>query len=254
MWRSTCQGCVVTHSVCLVGIWTRTIKVWDRINTLRCRPFKPLSTHIDWNCNITMTSSGFFVLSHEEAHASCLLPRMPCFLCVHWQYPTSLGYIQCADILPIKVTEYPSSGTKFGRTHKTTMPFWGQCALWDEGVQAMRVLPPVPHASWICGQGQSNMKPSQYIDIEMLSNQAIEYPSCETRFGRTYRTTMPSSGWCVLWHGEVYAMVVLSCWVNLGQQDIPCDFTESLPLYVWLTRLMSAQYSGWYNKSSARGR
>ena len=60
----------------------------------------------------------------------------------------------------------------------------------------MDALPPTPHVLWVHGQGLTTTEHNQYNGIPSIH--VTEHPSCGTRFGRIYKTTMSSSWWCVL--------------------------------------------------------
>ena len=71
----------------------------------------------------------------------------------------------------------------------------------------MDMLPPIPYVLWVHGQGLTSLGHNQCT--EMLSNPAIYHPDCRTRLGRICKTTMPSSGWCILVGEEPHAMDTL---------------------------------------------
>ena len=103
----------------------------------------------------------------------------------------------------------------FGEHCRTTKSSLGWCVLFGGEPHDVYVLPLIPHVIWVHVQGLTSLGPNQYTGV--VSIQAWEHPICETRFGQNYKTTKPSSCWCIcytkkhrscMWYHPLH----MSCW------------------------------------------
>ena len=71
----------------------------------------------------------------------------------------------------------------------------------------MGMLPPTPLYVYV--QGLTSLGHNQYTTVLFIK--ASEHPRCGTRFSENCKSTMPSSGWCMMLHDEPWAMDMVSC-------------------------------------------
>ena len=125
-----------------------------------------------------------------------MLPHIQHVLWVHGQYLTNLGPNQCTRILFIQASEYPSCGTRFSESCKTTKPSSDWCIFFGEEPHVIDVLQSIPHALWVHGQGLT-------INTIDYVHPSLRHPSCcGTRSGENCKTATkpPSHPQVAVWH------------------------------------------------------
>ena len=115
---------------------------------------------------------------------------------------TRPGQNPYTGILFIQALEHPRTGTSLGENYKSTKTSPGLSRLLSAEPQAMYELPNIPYVIWEHGQGLTDPKHNQWC----CPLKSTEHSSCESRFCENCKTTMPSSGWYMLFHKEQHTM------------------------------------------------